>query len=104
MKGNPADWQQALSAVHGIIIRGEEGITTQELPAENLGVPATDRAARRLRRVMRRLGWRPRKLRLGSVIRNGYWRKPGMLPMIGQPLGSVPAIRQGAVVEQLPAD
>jgi hypothetical protein len=24
--------------------------------------------------------------------------------MIGQPLGSVPAIRQGAVVEQLPAD
>ena len=55
MKGNPADWQQALSAVHGIIIRGEERITTQELLAEHLGVPATDRAARRLRRVMRRL-------------------------------------------------
>jgi hypothetical protein len=46
MKGNPADWQQALSAVHGIIIRGEERITTQELLAEHLGVPATDRAAR----------------------------------------------------------
>src|SRR6516162_4785089 len=104
MKGNPADWQQALSAVHGIIIRGEERITTQELLAEHLGVPATDRAARRLRRVMRRLGWRPRKLRFGSVTRNGHCRKPGMPPMIGQPLGSVPTIRQGAVVEQRPTE
>src|SRR6516162_1801370 len=72
MKGAPADWQQALSAVRGIIIHGEERITTQELLAEHLGVPATDRAARRLRRVMRRLGWRSRKLRFGSVTRNGY--------------------------------
>jgi len=104
MKGAPADWQQALSAVRGIIIHGEERITTQELLAEHLGVPATDRAARRLRRVMRRLGWRPRKLRFGSVTRNGYCRKPGMLPMIEQPLGSDPPIRTRAAVEQPPSD
>ena len=104
MKDTPADWQQVLSAVHGIIVHGEERITTHELLTEHLGVPVTDRGARRLRRVMRRLGWRPRKLRFGSVTRNGYWRKPGMPPMIGQPLGSVPAIRPGAVVEQRPTD
>src|SRR6516165_4677403 len=102
MKGNPADWQQALSAVHGIIIRGEERITTQELLVEHLGVPATDRAARRLRPVMRRLGWRPRKLRFGSVTRNGYCRKPGMLPMIEQPLGSDPPIHKKGAVEEGP--
>ena len=100
MKGNLADWQQVLSAVHGTIVRGEERITTQELLAEHLGVPATDRAARRLRRVMRRLGWRSRKLRFGSVTRNGYCRKPGMLPMIGQPLGSAPPIHKKGVVER----
>src|SRR6516225_5197637 len=104
MKDTPADWQQALSAVHGIIIHGEERITTHELLTKHLGVPVTDKAARRLRRVMRRVGWRPRKLRFGTVTRNGYWRRPGMPPMIGQPLGSVPAIRQGAVVEQPPTD
>src|SRR6516162_2143342 len=104
MKGAPADWQQALSAVRGIIIHGEERITTQELLAEHLGVPATDRAARRLRRVMRRLGWRPRKLRFGSVTRNGYCRKPGMLPMIRHPLGSAPPIHKKAAVEQRPTD
>src|SRR6516162_6927492 len=104
MKDIPADWQQALSAVHGIVIHCEERITTHELLTKHLGVPVTDRAARRLRLVMRRLGWRPRKLRFGSVTRNGYWRKPGMPPMIGRPLGSVPAIHTSAVVEQRPTD
>ena len=104
MKDTPADWQQALSAVRGIIIHGEERITTEELLTKHLGVPVTDRAARRLRRVMRRLGWRPRKLRSGPKTRNGYCRKPGMLPMIGQPLGSAPAIRQEAAVEQPATD
>src|SRR5262249_35704393 len=99
MKDTPAVWQQALSAVHGIVIHGEERITTHELLTEHLGVPATDRAARRLRRVMRRLGWRPRKLRFGSATRNGYCRKPAM-----QPLGSDPPIHTRAVVEQLPTD
>ena len=38
------------------------------------------------------------------MTRNGHCRKPGMPPMIGQPLGSVPTIRQGAVVEQRPTE
>jgi hypothetical protein len=104
MKGAPTDWQEVLSAVHGIIIHGEERITTHELLTEHLGVPVTDRGARRLRRVMRRLGWHPRKLRFGSVTRNGYWRKPGMPPMIEQPLGSDPPIHTRAVVEQRPTE
>src|SRR5215472_11758571 len=79
MKDTPAVWQQALSAVHGIVIHGEERITTHELLAKHLGVPITDRAARRLRRVMRRLGWRPRKLRFGAETRNGYYRKSGQM-------------------------
>jgi hypothetical protein len=99
MKGGPVEWQQALSAVHGIIIHGEERVTTQDLLTKHLGVPVTDKAARRLRRVMRRLGWRPRN-RFGSVTRNGYCRKPGMLPMIGQPLGSAPPIQNKGAVER----
>src|SRR5262249_3301489 len=101
MKGAPADWQQALSAVRGIIIHGEERITTHELLTKHLGVAVTDKAARRLRRMMRRLGWRPRKLRFGSVTRNGYCRKPGMPAVIGQPLGSGLPIDEIAAVEQL---
>jgi hypothetical protein len=103
MNDAPTDWQEVLSAVRGIIIHGEERIATHALLTEHLGVPVTDKAARRLRRVMRRLGWRPRKLRFGSVTRNGYCRKPGMLPMIRPPLGSDPPIH-GAVVEQRPTD
>ena len=104
MRGAPTDWQQVLSPVRGVIVHGEERITTHELLTKHLGVPVTDRAARRLRRVMRRLGWRPRKLRFGRVTRNGYWRKPGMLPMISQPLGSSAPIHERAVVEQPPTD
>jgi hypothetical protein len=48
MKGAPAEWQQALSAVHGIIIHGEKRITTHELLTKHLSVPVTDKAARRL--------------------------------------------------------
>ena len=66
MRSTSADWQQALSAVHGTIIYGEERITTHELLTTHLGVPVTDKTARRLRRVMRRLGWRPRKLQFGQ--------------------------------------
>jgi hypothetical protein len=43
MKGAPTDWQQVLSAVRGIIIHGEERITTHELLTEHLGVPVTDK-------------------------------------------------------------
>ena len=77
MTGNPADWDQILAGVTGTLMNGEERISTHDLLTQHLGVAITDRAARRLRRVMRRLGWRPRKLRFGAETRNGYCRKPG---------------------------
>jgi hypothetical protein len=71
------DWHQTLSRVTGVVINGEERITTHEL-LTHLGVPYSDRAARKLKRIMRRLGWRARKLRLGrDETRNGYCRKVG---------------------------
>lgn len=100
MSGDHTDWHQVLAPVTGTIVHGEERITTHELLTTHLGVPVTDRAARRLRRVMRRLGWRPRKLRYGPRIRNGYCRKPGMLPMIRQPLDSASPIHEGFAVKQ----
>ena len=77
MTGNPADWDQILAGVTGTLMNGEERISTHDLLTQHLGVAITDRAARRLRRVMRRLGWRPRKLRFGAETRNGYCRTPG---------------------------
>jgi hypothetical protein len=79
------DWHQTLSRVTGAVINGEERITTHELLTHHLGVPYSDRAARKLKRIMRRLGWRARKIRLGrDETRNGYCRKvgaaPGLLP------------------------
>ena len=52
----------------------------------HLGVPVTDRACRRLRRVMRELGWRgPRLMRWGKKTLKGYWRYPTVgLPVIVQ--------------------
>jgi hypothetical protein len=70
------DWHQTLSRVTGAVINGEERITTHEL-LMHLGVPYSDRAARKLKRIMRRLGWRARKIRLGRETRNGYCRKVG---------------------------
>jgi hypothetical protein len=70
------DWHQTLSRVTGAVTNGEERITTHEL-LTHLGVPYSDRAARKLKRIMRRLGWRARKIRLGrDETRNGYCRKP----------------------------
>ena len=52
-------------------------MTTRELLTVHLGVPVTDRACRRLRRVMRELGWRgPRLMRFGGRTLKGYWRHP----------------------------
>jgi hypothetical protein len=79
------DWHQTLARVSGVVTNGEERISTREL-LTHLGVPYSDRAARKLKRIMRRLGWRARKLRLGrDETRNGYCRKavaaaPGLLP------------------------
>src|SRR6516165_1960721 len=69
------DWHQTLSRVTGAAVNGEERITTHEL-LTHLGVPYSDRAARKLKRIMRRLGWRARKIRLGrEMTLNGYCRK-----------------------------
>jgi hypothetical protein len=70
----PLDWHQTLSRVTGAITNGEERISTREL-LTHLGVPYSDRAARKLKRIMRRFGWRARKIRLGRETRNGYCRK-----------------------------
>ena len=68
-------------------MHGEERITTHELLTDHLGVPYSDRAARKLKRIMRRLGWRARKIRLGRETRNGYCRKVAAAPIIPQPPG-----------------
>jgi hypothetical protein len=71
------DWHQVLARVTGVLARGEQRVTTHELLTVHLGIPVTDRACRRLRRVMRELGWRgPRKMRWGARTTNGYWRHP----------------------------
>jgi hypothetical protein len=77
MTSNATDWHQALARVTGVLVHGEQRVTTHELLTEHLGIPVTDRACRRLRRVMRQLGWSgPRKIRWGERTINGYWRHP----------------------------
>jgi hypothetical protein len=77
MATDPTDWYQALARVTGVLVRGEQRVTTHELLTVYLGIPVTDRASRRLRRVMRELGWRgPRRMRWGERTLNGYWRHP----------------------------
>jgi hypothetical protein len=77
MTGDPTNWHQALARVSGQLVRGEQRVTTLELLTVHLGVPITDQACRRLRRVMRDLGWRgPRLMRWGRKTLHGYWRHP----------------------------
>jgi len=70
--------------VSGQLVRGEQRVTTDELLTVHLGVPVTDRACRRLRPVMRDLGWHgPRLMRWGKKTLKGYWRHPTVgLPAI----------------------
>jgi hypothetical protein len=84
MTSDATDWHQALARVSGQLVRGEQRVTTHELLTVHLGVPVTDRACRRLRRVMRELGWRgPRLMRWGEKTLKGYWRHPTVgLPAI----------------------
>jgi hypothetical protein len=84
MTSDPTDWHQALARVSGQLVRGEQRVTTDELLTVHLGVPATDRACRRLRRVMREVGWHgPRLMRWGKKTLKGYWRHPTVgLPAI----------------------
>ena len=85
MTNDPTDWHQTLARVSGQLVHGEQRVTTRELLTVHLGVPVTDRACRRLRRVMR-LGWRgPRLMRWGKKTLKGYWRYPTVgLPVIVQ--------------------
>jgi hypothetical protein len=66
---------------------GAKRIATYELLTQHLGVPYSDQAARKLKRVMRRLGWRARKIRLGRETRNGYCRKVAAAPIVSQSPG-----------------
>ena len=86
MTSDMTDWHQALARVTGRLVRGEQRVATHELLTVHLGVPVTDRACRRLRRVMRELGWRgPRLMRWGEKTLKGYWRHPTVgLPAIAQ--------------------
>ena len=86
MTSDPTDWHQVLARVSGQLVRGEQRVTTHELLTVHLGVPVTDPACRRLRRVMRDLGWRgPRLMRWGKKTLKGYWRHPTVgLPAIVQ--------------------
>jgi len=84
MTSDLIDWHQALARVSGQLVRGEQRVTTHELFTVHLGVPVTVPACRRLRRVMRELGWRgPRLMRWGKKTLKGYWRHPTVgLPAI----------------------
>jgi hypothetical protein len=84
MTDDPTDWHQVLARISGQLIRGEQRVATHELLTVHLGVPVTDRACRRLRRVMRELGWHgPRLMRWGKQTLKGYWRHPTVgLPVI----------------------
>jgi hypothetical protein len=77
MTTDPDDWHNVLASVTGELVRGEQRVSTQELFTKHLGVPMTDRACRRLKRVMRELGWRgPRMMRWAGRTMHGYWRHP----------------------------
>jgi hypothetical protein len=86
MTSDLTDWHQALARVSGQLVRGEQRVATHELLTVHLGVPVTVPACRRLRRVMRDLGWRgPRLMRFGGRTLKGYWRHPTVgLPAIVQ--------------------
>jgi hypothetical protein len=86
MTSDLIDWHQALARVSGQLVRGEQRVTTRELFTVHLGVPVTVPACRRLRRVMRDLGWRgPQLMRWGKKTLKGYWRHPTVgLPAIVQ--------------------
>ena len=99
------DWYQTLNRISGAVIHGEERITTHELLTHHLGVPYSDRAARKLKRMMRRLGWRARKIRLGRETRNGYCRKAGAaVPIISQSPGLPPGPRAGEAQGDMAAE
>jgi hypothetical protein len=88
-----------------VLVGGEQRVTTHELLTVHLGIPVTDATCRRLRRVMRELGWRgPRKMRWGERTINGYWRHPTVgLPAImrEEPAAEVAATGEGTLAPEL---
>jgi hypothetical protein len=107
MTSDPTDWHQALARVSGQLVRGQQRVTTHELLTVHLGVPVTDRACRRLKRVMRELGWRgPRLMRWGEKTLKGYWRHPTVgLPAIVQqePVVEVATVERETLAPELEA-
>ena len=105
MSSDATEWHQALARVTGALVRGEQRVTTHELLTEHLGIPVTDRACRRLKRVMRELGWSgPRKMRWDERTTNGYWRHPTVgLPEIVQeePAAEVATKGDGTLAPEL---
>ena len=84
MTSDSTDWNQVLARVSGQLVHGEQRVATHELLTVHLGVPVTDQACRRLRGVMRELGWRgPKLMRWGGRTMHGYWRHPTVgLPIV----------------------
>jgi len=107
MTNDPTDWHQALAGVGGQLVRGEQRVTTDELLTVHLGVPVTDRACRRLRRVMRELGWHgPQPMRWGGKTLKGYWRHPTVgLPAIvrEKPVAEVATTERETLAPELEA-
>src|SRR6516165_5085859 len=105
MVDSSTDWHQVLARVNGQLVRGEQRVTTDELLTVHLGVPVTDRACRRLRPVMRDLGWHgPRLMRWGKKTLKGYWRYPTVgLPAIVQkePVAEVPTAERETLAPEL---
>ena len=105
MTSDLTDWHQVLARVSGQLVRGEQRVPTQELLTVHLGVPATVPACRRLRRVMRDLGWRgPRLMRWGKKTLKGYWRHPTVgLPAIVQeePVAEAPTADRETLAPEL---
>jgi|RhiMetdeSRZDD1v2_1073273.scaffolds.fasta_scaffold1546325_2 hypothetical protein len=74
---DPADWKHALARVTGKFVRGQHRVTSRDLLIEHLGAPVTDKNVKRLRPIMRELGWNgPQMMRHGKKTQNGYWRPP----------------------------
>jgi hypothetical protein len=105
MTSEPTDWHQALAGVSGQLVRGEQRVTTHELLTVHLGVPVSDRACRRLRRVMRELGWHgPRLMRWGKKTLKGYWQHPTVgLPAIvrEEPVAAAAAAERETLAPEL---
>ena len=105
MTSDLTDWHQVLARVSGQLVRGQQRVTTDELLTVNLGVPVTDRACRRLQRVMRDLGWRgPRLMRWGKQTLKGYWRHPTVgLPAVVQdePVGELATVERETLAPEL---